>query len=71
MRWRQSSRSTGRFTARTSTTRTPWRSAGKLAVDVGELTRELVEVLTAAGWSEQQARNAKISSPGRRTSGER
>jgi hypothetical protein len=29
----------------------------QLAVDVGEFTRELVEVLTAAGWSEEQARN--------------
>jgi hypothetical protein len=32
----------------------------RLAVDVGELTRELVEVQTAAGWSEEQARNANV-----------
>ena len=32
----------------------------QLAVDVGELTRELVEVLSAAGWSEQLARNANV-----------
>jgi hypothetical protein len=44
----------------------------QLAVDVGELTRELVEVLTAAGWTEEQARNANILKLAkRRTSGER
>ena len=44
----------------------------QLAVDVGELTRELVEVLSAAGWSEQLARNAKIVElAGQRTSNER
>jgi hypothetical protein len=31
-----------------------------LAADVGELTRELVEVLTAAGFSEHDARNANV-----------
>jgi hypothetical protein len=32
----------------------------QLAATVGELTRELVEVLTDAGWSEHDARNANV-----------
>jgi hypothetical protein len=32
----------------------------QLAATVGELTRELVEVLTHAGWSEDDARNANV-----------
>ena len=32
----------------------------QLAVDIGELTHELVEVLTRAGWSEDQARDANV-----------
>jgi hypothetical protein len=32
----------------------------RLAVEVGELARELVEVLTAVGWTEEQAREADV-----------
>lgn len=32
----------------------------RLAVDVGELSQQLVEELTAAGWSEQAARSADV-----------
>jgi len=32
----------------------------QLAADVGELIREFVEELVAAGWSEEQARNANV-----------
>jgi hypothetical protein len=32
----------------------------QLAATVGELTRELVEGLTDAGWSEHDARNANV-----------
>jgi hypothetical protein len=32
----------------------------RLAADVGELIRELVEALTAAGWTEDQARDADV-----------
>jgi hypothetical protein len=32
----------------------------QLAADVGELSRELVHALTAAGWTEDQARNANV-----------
>ena len=32
----------------------------QLAADVGELVRELVEELVAAGWTEQEARNANV-----------
>lgn len=32
----------------------------QLAVDVGELNRAFVQALTAAGWSEQDARNADV-----------
>jgi hypothetical protein len=32
----------------------------QLAVDVGEITRSFVDELIAAGWSEQEARNANV-----------
>ena len=32
----------------------------QLAVDVGEITRSFVDELVAAGWSEQEARNANV-----------
>ena len=32
----------------------------RLAVDVGELAQQLIEVLCAAGWSEQAARSADV-----------
>jgi hypothetical protein len=32
----------------------------QLAADIGELTRAFVDVLTASGWSEDQARNADV-----------
>jgi hypothetical protein len=32
----------------------------QLAADVGELVHELVGVLSAAGWTEEQARNANV-----------
>ena len=32
----------------------------QLAVDVGELSQQLVEALTAAGWSEEAARRANV-----------
>lgn len=32
----------------------------QLAADIGELIRQLVDALLAAGWSEQQARNANV-----------
>ena len=32
----------------------------QLAADVGEVTRQLVDELLAAGWTEEQARNANI-----------
>lgn len=32
----------------------------QLAVDVGELSQQLIEVLTAAGWSEDAARDANV-----------
>ncbi len=32
----------------------------QLAVDVGELSRQLSEVLCAAGWSEEAARNTDV-----------
>jgi len=38
----------------------------QLAVDVGEFTRELVEVLTSVGWSEQQARKVDVLQLSRR-----
>ena len=31
-----------------------------MAVDVGELIRELVDALTAAGWTEDEARDADV-----------
>jgi hypothetical protein len=33
----------------------------QLAADVGELTREFVDALAAAGWTEDQARNADVN----------
>ena len=32
----------------------------QLAVDVGELSQQLVEALTAVGWSEEAARGANV-----------
>jgi hypothetical protein len=32
----------------------------QLAVEVGELSRQLTEVLCAAGWSQEEARNADV-----------
>ena len=32
----------------------------QLAADIGELTRRFVDALVAAGWTEQQARNANV-----------
>jgi hypothetical protein len=40
--------------------RTASEERRQLAATVGELTRELVEVLTDAGWSEHDARNANV-----------
>jgi hypothetical protein len=33
----------------------------QLAVDVGELSQQLADTLTAAGWTEQQARTANVN----------
>jgi hypothetical protein len=33
----------------------------QLAVDVGELSQQLTETLTAAGWTQQQARTANVN----------
>jgi hypothetical protein len=38
----------------------------QLAAAVGELTRELVDVLTAVGWTEDQARKANVDQLARR-----
>lgn len=32
----------------------------QLAADIGEVIRQFVDALVAAGWSEQQARNANV-----------
>ena len=32
----------------------------QLAADIGELIRQFVDALVAAGWSEEQARNASV-----------
>ena len=50
----------GTSTGRSSNTRPPLRTAGKLAAVTRELIDRFVDTLVAAGWSQEQARTANV-----------